>query len=349
MTWYKTLNFAKNPLDIRPNPNVIGLKEEEKALINHINRGDICFINGLTGSGKTSLLHRVQKKLKDHSFIYLDANELPQNFNLEEELKSKRSIIDKLVMRAYPKEKQVLIIDEFQSADENLILNAKTKWELPRNRALKSIVIAQIGKQLKNCADSFKERVGNRKISLRELDKEGLKELLIKRLGNKKTRTSYAKIISEASFDIIVTASGRNPRRFLEYTDLLFDYHHRKYGRNNPIITQKGYLISGELTEQILKAHEIIVEKGLRKKASKKVPKEFSERFSDFEKKMLFYLKDKARTEKEVAGKLKVSESYSKRCLNILHKQNLIMSVGNKNKHKLWQITPEARRIMVEV
>ncbi|MBI3032254.1 ATP-binding protein [Candidatus Woesearchaeota archaeon] len=350
MTWYKALDFSKNPLDIRPNPQLIGLQDQEKQVINHIRKGEICFINGLTGSGKTSLLLRIQKKLKDHSFMYLDAHELPQNFNLEKELTSKRSFLDKLVLRKYPKEKQVLIIDEFQAADPELIMNAKTKWEHQPRGAIKSIVIAQINKHLKNCADSFKERVGNRKIYLEELDEQGLKEMLIKRLSNKKTKRNYMKHLSDEGFQVIIDASGKNPRRVLEYTDLVFDYHHKKFRKENPIAKDPEYKINNILVEEILKTYHIHIPSNNQKiNKNKKTTDAFAKNFSDFEQQILSYLKDKPRTEKEVAKKLDVSDAYAKRCLKLLQKQHHLMTVGNKSNCKLWQVTPEVRRLMVEV
>jgi len=92
MVWFQALGFKENPLDLRPDPRLVGLEVQEALLKNHILKEDICFLNGLTGSGKTSLLKKIQKDMKGHAFIYLDAQDLPRNFNLEEEIKGKKSI-----------------------------------------------------------------------------------------------------------------------------------------------------------------------------------------------------------------------------------------------------------------
>lgn len=83
LTWYEKLGFDENPLDSRPNPNLVGLDEEEERLKNYILKSEICFLNGLTGSGKTSLLMKTQNQLKGYKFIYLDANDLPRDFNID--------------------------------------------------------------------------------------------------------------------------------------------------------------------------------------------------------------------------------------------------------------------------
>ena len=116
-------------------------------------------ISGGTATGKTSMLNRLQSVMKGHSFVYLDAQDLPENFNLEEELKKKRTFFDRLRLKNFPSKKPVLIIDEFQVTNPNLILEARSKWESTENKRIKSIVIAQISKRLKNVSASFKERL----------------------------------------------------------------------------------------------------------------------------------------------------------------------------------------------
>ena len=128
-TWYEKLKFDTNPLDARPNPNLVGLDEEAERLKNHILKEELCFLNGLTGSGKTSLLLKVQNELKQYKFVYLDAQDLPGDFNLEEELKKNMSFFDRITFRQFPRKKPVLLIDEFQSTNPNLILEARGKWE----------------------------------------------------------------------------------------------------------------------------------------------------------------------------------------------------------------------------
>ena len=75
----------------------VKLENEEKQLKNHIMKEEICFLNGLTGSGKTSLLMRIQKEMKRHRFVYLDAHDLPKDFNLEQELLKKKGFFDRIL------------------------------------------------------------------------------------------------------------------------------------------------------------------------------------------------------------------------------------------------------------
>ncbi len=361
MTWFLDLGFEKNPLDIRPNPDLVGLEKEESQLINHIKKEEICFLNGLTGSGKTSLLYKVQKELSDHKFIYLDAQDLPKDFDLEGEIKKQRSFFDRIFLKDAPSKKPVLIIDEFQATDPELILEARGKWENNDNRKIKSIVIAQISKYLRNVTPAFKERLGSRIITLRTLDEEEMKEIVRRRLYNRKKGTNYADKISEEALSFIVKCSGGNPRRMLEYVDELFDFHYRKFGDLNPI-KKESYKISFYGAREILGLEKVNVsgfdavddekpgakngkEAKYRKKAS---VHQFDRIYSKKEKKVLRFLLS-PKTIDEIAKMLNVSKGSAIKVVSGLKAKKGVMAAGKKGRKKLWQTRPETRRMMVKV
>ncbi len=348
MVWYKQLKFKENPLDSRPNPMLLNMEEEEEKLINHILKEEICFLNGPTGAGKTSLLMRVQRKLKDHNFIYLDADDLPPDFNLEEELKNKRSFFDMISFRRYPAKKVVLIIDEFQATDPNLVLKARSKWEHRGRRAIKSIVIAQISKQLGNISGSFKERLGKRMISLNILDNKGMKDILKMRLYNKKLKINYADKFTEEGISLLVKCADNNPRRLLEYTDMIFDFHYTKFKHLNPILKGKDYRISHFVVEDILNENGVIVDEYKKKDLRvKRIP--FQDKFDKEEKRVLqFILDNDYSTSKEISIQLEMSPSKVRRIINSLKKKEGIVVAGRKRKYKLYEISPGVKRAMIK-
>ena len=348
MVWYKQLKFNENPLDSRPNPRLISLEEQEEQLINHILKEEICFLNGPTGAGKTSLLFRIRKKLKGHKFIYLDADDLPPDFNLEEELRKKRNFLDLLTFKRYPSKKPVLIIDEFQATDPNLILKARSKWEHRHKRAIKSIIIAQIDKHLFNTSGSLKERLGKRMIQLSILDNKGMKDILRMRLYNKKLKRNYADKFTEEAISLLVKCADNNPRRLLEYTDMIFDFHYRKFKRLNPILKGKDYQISHFVVEDILNESGVIVDEFKKKDLRvKRVP--FSEKFDEEEKRMMeFILDNDYATSKEISIKLEMSPSKVRRLLKSLKDKEGIVVAGRRRKYKLYEISPGAKRAMIK-
>ncbi len=258
--WYKQLQFSANPLDARPNAQLIGLQEQEQQLKNFIAKEELCFLHGLTGAGKTSLLKRVQETMPDHTFIYLDADALPTAFNLDDALRGKRTFFDKIRLRELPAKKTVLIVDEFQATDPRLILAARSKWENPNERHIKSIVLAQISEQMKNVPGSFKDRLGNRVIHLAPLDNETMRSVLQNRLVNSKTSVSYYDRLSPQAVDFLVRIADGNVRRLLEYTDMIFDFHYLRFGDSNPLAHKADYKVTFPAAKEILTVNNINVE-----------------------------------------------------------------------------------------
>lgn len=355
MTWYKELKFSKNPLDIRPNPNIIGLKEQEKKIIDHILKEDICFVNGLTGSGKTSMLLRVQRLMKNHEFIYLDAHDLPLNFRLESELKKKRSFFDRIALRDFPKDKPVLIIDEFQATDPRLILNARSKWENPDKRIIKSIVVSQISRHLDNCSDSFKERIGSKIVEMKPLSHEELKEMLKRRLFNKQANLNFAERFSEEALDVIVRSAGKNPRKVLEYAEQIFDYHHKRFKDLNPM-RRKDYTVSHHVVRQILSENDIYVEPASKMKKQQVISgAELEKNIKPsltlplgLERNILDFINQEPRTIKDASKQFNISTGKAKKIMDGLKKANLLVPKGKKGRMKLWEVDAEVKRLLVE-
>ena len=349
-TWYEQLGFKTNPLDVRPNPLLVGLERQEEQLVNHILKGEICFLNGLTGSGKSSLLVRVQKNLKNHTMIYLDAQELPKDFNLEEELKKKRSFFDKITFRKMPSKTPVLIIDEFQATDPNLVLDARAKWENPEEKRIKSIVIAQISKYLKNVTPAFKERLGSRAIILPTLDDEEMKEMLKLRLEGKGRANYYNKLHNEA-INLLVACADGNPRKLLEYTDMIFDFHYRKFKKNNPLLVNPTYLVTYWGAKEILELKNVNVNAYvyLEKEDKKRKLQTFDKRFNKQEQDWLVFLMTGSKSIADLARHFKLAESTAGIKLRELKVKGAVVKAGKKNRKQLWQASPHVKRLRVKV
>ncbi len=345
-TWYEKLNFDENPLDARPNSNLAGLEEEAERLNSHIEKEELCFLNGLTGSGKTSLLLKVQNELKRYKFIYLDAQDLPKDFNLEEELKEQRNFFDRLAFRQFPRKKPVLLIDEFQSTNPNLILEARGKWE-SQDRKIKAVVIAQISKYLKNVSESFKDRLGNRIITLKPLDDFDMKKILEIRLYNKKTDFNHIKKFDENAVDLIIKVADGNARRLLEYTDMVFDFHHRSFHDINPVVKKNTYHINYHAVKEILERNGINVI-DFQKEIPERKNAHFEDIFSPLQQRILEFLYEFDRvTVKGIAKKLKIAESTAQKSISALKKQNAVIVAGIKRKRELLAVSPSVKRIMV--
>ncbi len=375
--WYKQLGFRENPFDARPNSGLVGVEDKEAQLRNFILKEQLCFMHGLTGAGKTSLLKRIQETMPDHTFIYLDADAVPTDFDLTSALQGKRSFLDRIRMREMPAKKPVLIIDEFQATDPRLILEARSRWENPTERQIKSIVISQISEQLKNVPGSFKDRLGTRIVHLDALDTKAMEAILRQRLNNTKVGRDYFHQLSEKTVAFLVAVADGNARRLLEFTELLFEYHWQKFGDRNPLLHKEDYKIPFPAAKEILSVNNVAVEgyaaaiekqeneekivDSIQETAATEIaetkdetPQEelindtFEKEFTITEQNVLrALLRHERMTLKQLATNIHLEIHKCNGVLANLRKKGAIVIAGKMQGDKTWQITESAKRSLV--
>ena len=382
--WYTQLEFSENPLDARPNSELIGLEEQEQQIKNFILKEELCFLNGLTGAGKTSLLKRIQEVFPDYSFIYLDADALPPSFNLTEALRGKRTLFDMIRLKEMPTKKTVLIIDEFQATDPRIVLEARSRWENPTERHIKSIIIAQISEQLKNVPGSFKDRLGNRIVRLTPLSNDVMRQVLEKRLSNTKTGINYYKQLSSQAVDFLIAVADGNVRRLLEYTDLIFDFHYQRFKESNPLARTKDYTVTFPAAKEILTVNNIPIDGYVPEVAKKhstskiidqssakqkpiaepeikapvadvpevreppRVVQTFDKEFTLAEQNVLRSVtRHEPMTLKQIATDIHLEINKCNGVIANLKKKNAIVSTTKVSGDKSWQLTESAKRAMV--
>lgn len=195
---------VNRPFSIQPNPNLIGIDEEKNKLKSYIENGDICFLYGNPGVGKSSLLKWLGAELKGHKVIYLDAKETYESFRLDSHIKQNLPFWRRLLNK-YPKN-LVFLLDEAQAADLKLIEPLEVLWN---KGIIKSIVLTQIKPHLPNCPDSFMNRLGKRTIHLDRMNIVRVHELI-------KLRTNGQHPFSDDAIEIIAEKSSYIPRKVLE-------------------------------------------------------------------------------------------------------------------------------------
>src|SRR3989344_5108329 len=208
--WYQEYNWKENPFSIKTSTELIGLEEKQQELISYIKSGDICFLNGPTGTGKTSLLKWLEHHLPNHKVIYLDAAGIQQGFSITKYLKKQTSIFNKLRGRQFPKN-TVILVDESQDCDQELLKALKLHWD---HNHIKSIVITQINPHLSQFSQSFKDRIGNRVILLEKLTKSQGYDLL-------KLRTSNQNPFDLSAIEAILDIAGGIPRKIIETAEIV--------------------------------------------------------------------------------------------------------------------------------
>ena len=207
-------NLRENPFSVKANPNVVGFSQEKGLLIQYIKNGDVCFLTGPVGIGKTSLLLWLKNNLNPHNVFYIDAADIEKGFGIKEFLKKSRKGFD--IFRTYPKN-TVVLLDESQDCDYELQKALKLHWD---HGHIKSIVITQIN-QLENFSDSFKDRIGKRVIKLGKLKKSNAIDLINSRVRNKK-------LFDTKAIEKIIEVAGYIPRKILEFCELIYIKSNKK-------------------------------------------------------------------------------------------------------------------------
>ena len=204
--WYEKYGWKKNPFFVRPDATVIGMNKEKKEIENYVNSETISSVTGPYGSGKTNLLLWLLNKTKKR-IIYLNGIETNTPEKLNKELAKKRTILEKLTGKKYPKN-LVVLLDEAQAiTDPQFFEIMRTYWD---SRTLKSIVVASSEKI--NLSPGLESRLGERIICLNKTPSTTILDII-------KHRTHQKNPFDTEAVTFISEIAGGNPRKTLEYCE----------------------------------------------------------------------------------------------------------------------------------
>ncbi len=304
-------NLGENPFSIKANPNVIGLEKQKKFLIQYIKNGDVCFLTGPTGIGKSSLLLWLKDNLNSYNVFYVDAADIEKGFRIKEFLKNSRKGFD--IFRDYPKN-AVVLLDESQDCDYELQKALKLHWD---HGHIKSMVITQINQNLKNFSMSFNDRIGKRIISLGKLNKPDAINLINLRLGNKK-------LFDEKAIEKIIEIADYIPRKILEFCELV--YLKNKDKKKIELVDVKKVLRekNRNIKQKSKQSTENQINKLQESNEIKKMP-----RLTLLQKKIIKSL-DKGKTIEEISKDLEIPLEKGKEELNNLQDLDMITSQEQK-------------------
>lgn len=205
--WYKYYSWEENPFSIKPSTLMVGMDDEMRDLQEHLVGGNACLLTGSLGSGKTSLLKATKKLLSPrHRVVYLNAEKLPENFEIQPFLMKQRNLLERL-FRRQPRS-LIFMLDEGHMTSHEFKDELKVLFD---EGVILGLVVAQV-KPPYTFSDSLKHRVGSRVITLPPLADEHVVELVNVRTGGEHPFHAEAlKVISKhASY---------NPRRILEFCE----------------------------------------------------------------------------------------------------------------------------------
>jgi predicted AAA+ superfamily ATPase len=178
--WWKKYGFFKNPLDIRPNEDLVGVDDIIKKVKDSIINGEIFLLYGPIGSGKTSLAFKIKKDLSDdYNVIYINGEyEKDKDINY---IIEKNKYIKFLFFKFENKLPIVLILDEFYNFPEDVSKKLKYLYD---NKIVHSIMLIQPSPQIMNASLSFLNRL-YRKIEMKFPPEDEILKLINKKLKGK--------------------------------------------------------------------------------------------------------------------------------------------------------------------
>jgi predicted AAA+ superfamily ATPase len=211
--WWKKYGFIRNPLDIRPNEELVGVDDIIKKVKNAIRNGEIFLLYGPIGSGKTSLAFKIKKELSDeYNVIYINGE-----YDKDIDKKIEEGLYIKfLFFKFRNKLPIILILDEFYNFPEDVSKKLKYLYD---NRIVYSIMLIQPSPQIMNATPSFLNRLYE-KIEMKFPDEDSIIQLINKKLKGKiKFDNEYLRKI--------IRKNGNNVRSiFIELNNILENMNH---------------------------------------------------------------------------------------------------------------------------
>lgn len=200
--WFNDLGFYENPFNDDPSHKLVSYESIIDDVMYNISAGNILFIEGKEGTGKTAILKKAIQKFRGFGKVAYIECEKVKYLNMEEVLMGKYSFIERL-FRKLPAE-MIVLMDEVSALDKK---NAeRIKYYYDQNY-IKAIIFTGESCSKANFSESLKDRI-KKVVKLGELKDYDAIDILNSRLKSKK-------LIPDDIAKEIFSRVDMNPKRFL--------------------------------------------------------------------------------------------------------------------------------------
>ena len=205
--WYQRLGFYSNPFSIKPaqfDHMLFGGEGALKDVLDRINTGNIIFIHGPYGTGKTTMLKRIISEFSGSKrLVYYSCNSTDRRINIEKLLTGRYGLVGKLL--GIKPTGMVLLLDEVQDLsgeDEHEVL------KYYREGYLFSVVLVSKTSEAR-ISDEMKKIIGYNFFTTSPLTDQDAIRMIRRRIG-------MLPLLSDETIRHIARLSGYNPRLVLE-------------------------------------------------------------------------------------------------------------------------------------
>ncbi len=238
--WYERYGFKENPFSVKANSNIVGVEKQKNLIKDYILSGDMCFLLGGNGTGKSSLLYWLKESLNGFKVLYIDAAQVDKNFNLSNFLKSNLTIFERIKRKKFP-DKAVVLLDESQEAGDELVKALKMHWD---HNNIRSVVVTQINKEAGKFSESFRDRVGERRVVMEKISKSDAYDMINKRVSEKNP-------FEKEALELIFEKSDYTPRKILENCEILCVKLQDKEGKINAFDVEQNLIKTFKIDENV--------------------------------------------------------------------------------------------------
>ena len=202
--WYKQFGFHNNPFSIKPlafHDEIMGYDVD--LVLTKINNGEVLFLEGDYGKGKTTILKKIVRKFGGKKeVVYYSYNKADAGINFDKLISGRHGLFGGLFSNDT---NLILLLDEA----ENLSLEDSENLVGRYQKNFKSIVL--VGKDFNELGpvNGMQKLIGANIVRLGELTEDDAINIVRKRIG-------YINLLSDDIIKVIFKKSGRNPRNLLK-------------------------------------------------------------------------------------------------------------------------------------
>lgn len=202
MEWYEKYDFNENPFENFKN-KTIGYEEILEEMFYAIMAGNMVFLEGEEGSGKTQLLREIIYNFGGYGkVIYVNCKLLDKELNVERLLKERYGILGKFFNKK-PRN-MILLLDNIEYLSKE---NAeRIKYYYDQNY-LRTVIFASSDMSNVGLHPSIEQRI-SKKVKLPKLSEYEAVQVVRERVGDE--------LLSDRTIKEIYRMSGRNNRNFLK-------------------------------------------------------------------------------------------------------------------------------------
>ncbi|MBC8501056.1 MAG: AAA family ATPase [Nanoarchaeota archaeon] len=179
--WYQTLGFFNNPFSIKPaafHEELVGPQKIIKNISNKIASGNVCFVLGAYGAGKTTMMKKIINRFRgEKKVIYYSCNRREGSINFDELLYG-RSWYSR-VFRIKPKD-MILLLDEVQELNRKEQLDVVDYY---KDGYFQSVALVTKGKREVRLTNELKKLVGKNVFKLSNIKAKDVVDLVRRRIG----------------------------------------------------------------------------------------------------------------------------------------------------------------------